>query len=298
MSDENTILEGHSGDLRSVSIVIISFQSAEIIKGALNSIDSGREIICVDNASTDNIADVIYGRQVTFIKNEINVGYARACNQGAAAATGDFILFMNPDVILERGAINALLTAANRYPDADVFVPRTAKEDGARWYHDASSFDRQRKPAVVKLRGEVVGDCCMRFVDGGIFLVRRTTFQALGGFDENIFLYFEDDDFSLRLLAAGHTVIHVHDARVVHTVGTSSHPIIKYVFTKNFYKKRSEIYMHKKYGLNYSYQIDICITVAKIIFYFLSLRPRRTLAACGRLWGINSMRGRSNHTMS
>ena len=222
-----------------------------------------------------------------------NLGYTRACNQGVEIATGAFILFMNPDVELEPGAIEALLSAAGRYPDADVFVPRTTTTDGTPWFHDASGLEYRNKPAAVKLRGEVVGDCCIRFADAGIFLIRRETFEALGGFDENIFLYYEDDDLSLRLLASGHAIVHVNNAMAVHSVGTSSHPVMKYLFYKEFHKKRSEIYFYSKYNWEYKFTKDFCLTLGKVVIYSLTLRVKRALAAYGRLRGILSVRKQS-----
>lgn len=290
LSDKITKSGSNVSNSGSVSVVIVSFQSAKVIERAIHSIGNDHEVICVDNASADNIAEVLAGKQIIHIQNETNLGYTRACNQGAEVATGDFILFMNPDVVLERGAIEVLLSAADCYPDADVFVPRTTRANGGLWYHDATKLEYNTKPAAVRLQGKVVGDCCIRFVDAGVFLIRRTTFRALGGFDENIFMYFEDDDFSLRLLAAGHTILHVNDALAVHIVGASSRPIMKYIFTKEFHKKRSEIYFNSKYKVPYFIEKDIWLTVAKIAVYCVTLRLKRALSAFGRLRGILSMR--------
>jgi N-acetylglucosaminyl-diphospho-decaprenol L-rhamnosyltransferase len=71
-------------------------------------------------------------------------------------------------------------------------------------------------------------------------MIRRSLFCKIDGFDESLFLYFEDDDLSIRLYAMRELLIYVHDARAVHHVGTSTPSTSQYIFTRNFHNKRSE----------------------------------------------------------
>jgi GT2 family glycosyltransferase len=277
----------HEMNPRSVSVVIVAFQSAHIIKKALDSIGPCGEIICFDNGSTDNI-EAILPENINYIRSECNLGYTRACNKAADIAAGDFLLFMNPDVTLETGALEALLAARFRYPDADIFVPRTTLGDGTLWFHDSTSIERRSAPRAPRLNRQIVGDCCMRFADGGVFLIRRSVFIALGGFDESMFMYYEDEDFSLRLLEAGHKIVHVNDARAVHRIGSSSAPPLASLVRREFHKKRSEMYLLEKYDIKPRVEPEYVVLGAKIVFYSMSLRPKRALAAFGRLWGLVS----------
>lgn len=273
-----------------ISVVIVAFQSRRIIEKAIDSASDADEIICVDNGSSDRLEEMLDGRQVIYVRNDENLGYPRACNRGADIAKSEFVLFMNPDVELTPGAIEAFSNAIRHYPDVDVFVPRTVTGDGTPWNRIISNHENSKDRQASRLGPDVAGDCRVRFVDGGVFLIRRSTFRELGGFDESIFLYFEDDDLSLRLLAAGHEIVYVHDAKAIHRVGMSSQPVSKHLVTKAFHKKRSEIYFNAKYGKQANLDRELLSGVVKIIFYSLTLRPGRTLAAYGRLLGAWSIR--------
>jgi N-acetylglucosaminyl-diphospho-decaprenol L-rhamnosyltransferase len=103
----------------SFSVVTVAHQSAGVIRRALTPFPPDYEIICIDNASTDDLDHALIGLSVIRIRNEKNLGYGRAWNQGVKVATGTFILFMNPDV--DPGAVDALSAAVLRYPEASVF---------------------------------------------------------------------------------------------------------------------------------------------------------------------------------
>ncbi len=271
----------------SLSTVIVAYNSAGVIGQALDSLSGVDEIICVDNASEDDLAGAVSRFDVTLIRNDVNRGFGTACNQGAARATSDFILFINPDVVLGQGAIEALFAAVDRYPDAQVLVPRTVDGEGRLWFHDSSRFTpRARLP--LGLKREIVGDCCLDFVDGGAFMIRAELFREIGGFDENIFLYYEDDDLSLRLRARGAPVVFVSDALATHAIGQSTRPTAGVRMRTNFHKKRSEIYMARKLGRRYSRAADLAGHVAKVLLYALTFNGKRLSAAAGRLGGILS----------
>lgn len=232
-----------------LSVVLVTYNSAHVVGAALSSLPPGCQLICVDNASKDDLGSALAGFDVALIRNSVNRGYGAACNQGAREATGQFVLFMNPDVTFEPGAIRALLDAARRYPDCRTFVPRTHTSDGKLWFDDRSGTDRMlgrhREVATTKLGG----DCCVRFADGGAFMIDRELFLDIGGFDEGFLLYYEDDDLSHRLVQRGEPIIVVDDAVAIHAVGTSVALGRRGVISRNRAKKNSEIHFKTKYGV-------------------------------------------------
>jgi N-acetylglucosaminyl-diphospho-decaprenol L-rhamnosyltransferase len=286
-SRESSFVPGN--DPKSLSIVLVAHESAHVIVRALNSVGDGHEVICIDNGSTDNLRKVLEGRYVTYVRNETNLGFASACNQAATIAAAELILFINPDVILAPDAIECLLLAASKYDDADVFVPRTILPSGDTWFHDVSTLDDTTTSR--KYWGKsLAGDCCIRFVDGGVFLIRKKTFMELDGFDENIFLYFEDDDLTLRLLAKGKTIIHVHQAVAVHQLGHSTRRTLKGMVLRAYHKKRSEYYVKRKYGWKLNMGADFRSGVFKLIYYAMTLKLRRAAQSYGGLMALASMR--------
>ncbi|MDX8432640.1 glycosyltransferase family 2 protein [Mesorhizobium abyssinicae] len=270
----------------SLSVITVTHNSAHIVRGALAGLPPGLEIVCVDNASADDLSAALEGLAVHRIDNAENLGFGRACNIGAAAASGEYLLFMNPDVRIGPEAIDALLLAAERYPNCGVFVPRTNTADGRLWFREQSEIDRLfGAPLPTRIR-QVWGDCCIRFVNGGVFMIKRTLFLAIGGFDEDIFLYFEDDDLSHRLLQRKEPLILVNDAHAVHDVGMSVAQSTRSRIFRHRSKMRSEIHLRRKYGIAYHPVADIVRYSAKIGFYSLIFNRNRLINSLGRLIGI------------
>ncbi len=204
-----------------ISIVIVSYNSGHILGDCLGRLPDAAEVIVVDNASSDNSVRVAEGHSVRLISLPENIGYGRACNLGAEAASGEFILFMNPDVRLEDGSIARLAEAAGRYPGAAAFAPRLVKPDGSIVFQDSSILcpppHNRSKPRHVP-----AGDCCVEAMSGAAMFCRKEAFLGLGGFDERIFLYYEDDDFCRRMRKAGWSLVYVHGAPGRHEHGKSN----------------------------------------------------------------------------
>jgi N-acetylglucosaminyl-diphospho-decaprenol L-rhamnosyltransferase len=269
-----------------ISVVTVTHNSAHTVRGALSRLPPGLEIVCVDNASTDDLAAALRGLAVNRIGNSANLGFGRACNIGAAAASGEYLLFINPDVRLGPGAVDALMQAVERYPDCSVFVPRTYTAGGRLWLREESEIDRLCGMQLPTRIREVWGDCCIRFVNGGVFMIRRALFLDAGGFDEDIFLYFEDDDLSHRLLQRSEPMILVSEAHAVHDVGTSVAQSTRSRILRYRSKMRSEIHLRRKYGISYHPFLGILRYSTKICFYCLIFRRDRLINSLGRLIGI------------
>ena len=271
---------------RSISVVTVTHNSAHTVRGALARLPSGLEIVCVDNASTDDLSGALLGLVVHRIDNPVNLGFGHACNIGAAAASGEYLLFINPDVRLGTDAVDALMQAAERYPNCSVFVPRTNTVDGRLWLREQSEIDRLSGVSLPTRVRQVWGDCCVRFVNGGVFMIKRKLFLDAGGFDEDIFLYFEDDDLSHRLLQRDEPMILVSGAHAVHDIGTSVAQSTRSRIFRYRSKMRSEIHLRRKYGIAYNPFVDILRYSTKIGFYCLTLNRNRLINSVGRLIGI------------
>ena len=88
-----------------VGIVIVSYNSAAVLGACLNSIPSGHEVIVVDNASHDASENIAAAAGAKVVRNELNIGFGAACNIGARLLSSSHVLFLNPDAILEEGAL-------------------------------------------------------------------------------------------------------------------------------------------------------------------------------------------------
>lgn len=233
----------------SVTAVLVTYDSAHALPDALQALRrEGVPTIVVDNASEDGTVALAEEMGARVIRNARNEGFGRGNNAGARAATTDYVLILNPDVILDPGAVGALLEAAARYPDAGILAPRIVEEDGRVFFQPRSLLS----PYLPNPKGTLrlpEGDCCAPFLSGAVMLMRRERFLALGGFDERIFLFYEDDDLCRRMADAGHALVHVDGAVARHGRGRSSAPKKGRRFTARWHQAWSRGYVSRKYGL-------------------------------------------------
>ncbi len=232
-----------------VTAIVVAFDSAHALPECLGALMAdGVPALVVDNASMDDSAALAEGQGARVIRNAGNEGYGRANNIGARAASTEFLLVVNPDCTVERGAIAALVDAARRYPDAGLFAPRIIEPSGRVFFQPRSLLS----PYLRNPQGRLVlpeGEACAPFFSGACFLIRRDLFLRLGGFDENIFLFYEDDDLCRRVADAGHALIYVPQAVVRHGRGRSSEPRRGRIFTSRWHQAWSRAYVSRKYGL-------------------------------------------------
>jgi GT2 family glycosyltransferase len=224
-----------------VTAIIINYNGGDDLRGCLESCASQREvseIVVVDNASTDGSLERTaatsrneasearlsrdrVGRRsrpvtdgVRFVRNAENRGFARAANQGAALASGDVLLFLNPDVRLAAGCAHALAKALGRRPG--VSGPVTLLEATGELHAGETlnhlGFPRTRRPDE---EGPL-------WVQGCALATGRSTFERLGGFDERYFMFIEDMDYCWRVLLSGGDVTVPTRARAVHAGGGSA----------------------------------------------------------------------------
>jgi GT2 family glycosyltransferase len=232
-----------------VTAVVVTFDSAHALPeclGALRADDV--PVIVVDNASTDDTVAVAEGQGARVIRNARNEGYGRANNIGAQAADAEFILIVNPDCIVDKGAVAALVEAARRYPDAAFFAPQIVEPSGRVFYQPRSLL----ATSLTNPDGKLVlpeGEACAPFFSGACFLMRGDVFLKLGGFDENIFLFYEDDDLCRRVADSGSALIYVPQAVVRHGRGQSSGERPGRIFASRWHQAWSRAYVSRKYGL-------------------------------------------------
>lgn len=209
---------------------------------------AGVPLVAVDNASHDLSAEIAERADVPVIRHDRNEGYGRAMNVGLQEADTPLVLLANPDLTFDPGAVEALLAAAERYPDAAILGPRIIEPDGRVFFWNKSLLAPfLRNEIGVKWTPD--GDCCTPFLSGACWLVRRDVILGLGGFDPEIFLFYEDDDLCRRVIEAGHSLVYVHDAVVRHVRGGSSAPAPGRIFRSRFHLAWSRAYVLKKWGI-------------------------------------------------
>lgn len=246
MSGENTI-----------TAILVAYNSAGIIGQALSSLVGASHIakvIVVDNCSSDDTCDYIAREfpSVTIIENSRNQGFGRGNNLGLKKVETPYALLVNPDAVLEEGAIGELLEAAKRYPDAAILAPALYGDDGQlHQSHKKNVFNREQSGGIYTAPE---GDCCAEFLSGALWLLNMSHMKSkVGYFDPAIFLYYEDDDLCLRARNHGFGLVLVPSARATHVMGASSGKAssVKKARESEFFKQRhliwSRLYLEQKY---------------------------------------------------
>ncbi|MGO4704278.1 glycosyltransferase family 2 protein [Microvirga sp. 2MCAF38] len=255
-----------------VTAIVVAFDSAEALPECLGALKAeGLPVIVVDNASTDDTVVVAERCGAQMIRNAKNEGYGRANNLGARAAASEFVLVVNPDCIVGQGSVAALLDAARRYPDAGLFAPRIVEPDGRVFYQPRSLLSSY----LPNPDGKLVlpeGEACAPFFSGACFLVRRDLFLRLGGFDENIFLFYEDDDLCRRVADAGAALVYVPQAVVRHARGKSTGAKPGRVFKSRWHQAWSRAYVSRKYNLPNPAPVMFAINALKTLGVSLTLQ--------------------------
>lgn len=231
-----------------VTIITVCYNSMAVLPAMLASVPDGTPVVLVDNASTDadKLRELAERHGAELIRNDVNRGFGVACNQGAVLAKTEFLLFLNPDAELDRDALTELVLAAGRYPRVSAFNPRISESDGSPYFKRKSHLMPRREWMP---RGWPTTDREVTVLSGAALFVRRADFEAVGGFDPQIFLYHEDDDLSLRLRHQRGPIMFVREALVRHIGGGSSVRSPETAALKAWHMGQSRIYAARKHAM-------------------------------------------------
>jgi GT2 family glycosyltransferase len=225
------------------AVAIVSFNTRGPLESCLASVRAANaaKTVVVDNGSTDGSIELVRDRfpSVELLTSERNCGYGAAANAAIAACDAPAVLLLNADTVLEPQALTALGRYLDEHPRAAVVGPRLVNADGSlqrSTYPFPSAGDAflgqsglhvlvRRIPWLRGRSWRTWGHDRARpvpWVLGAALAIRRTPFEAVGGFDEAFFLYGEEVDLCRRLTAAGFEVHFAPVTSVVHLGGAST----------------------------------------------------------------------------
>jgi len=206
-----------------LSVVVVSYNTADLIEACLLSVRASDgvslETFVVDNASSDGGAAIVRERfpSVRLVENSTNRGYGAANNQVLERCAGRYIVLLNPDTEATPGAFRRMAAWMDANPGVGLAGPTVNNPDGSRQDTVSRTYPGQKRTAgeLSGLPGEIA--CVM----GACQIVRTDLMRRLGGFDEEFFLYGEDQDLCLRIRKKGYGIGHVGDAVILHHGGKS-----------------------------------------------------------------------------
>ena len=271
-----------SGQLRDCLESIVSADRYDVIL---------ERVVVVDNASHDGSADGLddIGLPLQLIRNPTNRGFGVACNQGTCGGNSDYILFLNPDTRLfgpslsrplrfmeqpenqhvgicgvqlvdERGVVRR---SCSRFPTPGILLAWLLGLSHLfpAWFrsHEMREWDHSESRRVDQ-------------VIGAFFLIRRTVFEELEGFDQRFFVYFEEVDLSYRALQSGWFSFYLADVQAFHKGGGTSDQVKA---ARLFYSMRSRIlYVFKHFSVSAALVLTLGTLIIEPIVRLASLAAR------------------------
>ncbi|MFB0516316.1 MAG: glycosyltransferase [Candidatus Neomarinimicrobiota bacterium] len=229
-----------------LSVVVVSYNVREFVKQCLLSLgrahfDGRVEIILVDNNSLDGTVEMVQQRfpHVQVIANRENRGFAAAVNQGIDASTGEIVLLLNPDTILEEQTLQVLSNYLQEHPDVGCVGPKILNSDGSLQEACKRSFPHPWVALTSLLglarlfpRSRLFGRYNLTFLDpdqshevdavsGSCMCIPRRVVNEVGLMDESFFLFGEDLDYCYRIHQAGYAVVYHPATQIIHYKGES-----------------------------------------------------------------------------
>lgn len=292
----------------SVSLIVVNYNAGEFLRACISSaIDQVDDLIVVDNASADDslaqLDSSFPGNFMRIIRNRANLGFAAACNIGLENSVGSYVLFLNPDCVLQHDSVKRLFQVLEAHSEVGMVGGLLVDSDGTeqgggrravptpwrsfvrafgltrfsrRWPRLFFDFHLHTQPLPIQpIEVEAISGACM--------LVRRAAMDDVGQWDEGYFLHCEDLDFSMNLRSHGWKILFVPDARIVHHQGACSRS--RPIFVE-WHKHRGMMRFYGKY-FRHQYPGPLMWLVAVGVWLrFTALAAYYSLRRMGRFLGL------------
>ena len=272
-----------------VRVVVVTWSSDGVLPGFLESLATATtapyEVVVADNASPVGPPAVPAG--VTLLETGGNLGYGKAANLGASGFEGDWLVVANPDVTWTPGALDELLDAGRRWPDAGCLGPAIRTTDDL-LYPSARAFPSLGRglghalcgwwwpgnPWTRSYRAEVGPpvEGSTGWLSGSLMLLRREAWEAVGGFDPKYFMYCEDMDLCRRLAEAGWRNVYVPSAVITHVGGHSTAGVSSAMLKEHH--RALHTYLSEHYGGARHAPLRLLLGAGLLARYLLASRVR------------------------
>ena len=280
---------------QNLSVIIVSYKSDHVIENCINSIDSEIEIVVIDNSNNNKFKDKIETKynNVKCILSKENLGMGGGNNLGIKNVSKDFAMILNPDVTLKDNSINEIMFASKEIDNFGIIAPISSEDKYPNYIiKKGYNFD-PNKPFKVKS------------VDGYAMLLnlkRLKKIENFNFFDENFFLYLENEDLCKRLIEKNEDIYIVPKSKIHHLGGKAVDPKYKneIEYLRNWHWMWSKFYFNKKH---YGYLIallkilkNLISAKIKFFYYLITFNTFKRKVYQMRLQGlISSMIGKKSN---
>lgn len=256
-----------------ISIIIVNYRSWKPLLKCLESILSADkanilfEVIVVDNFSNDGQFDFFQNKfkDVVFVQNDANSGFANGCNLGAKRAKGEYFLFLNPDTVISQNTLDVFYTTSKKHPEIGI-LSCLLKDKNNRYFNQKNIF-----PSLFQIFGIsrfLYRKTKTRFntneeffypdwVSGAAIFISKNRFEKLNGWNEDYWLYFEDVEICKKINQQDGKIAVTQNTTILHEHGGSSRNnfqieqisktevlISKHVYVNNNFSALSKVPAH------------------------------------------------------
>ena len=271
-----------------LSVIIVHYHTPELLRLCLRSLetnlkDLATEIFVIDSAAESDTKETLAEEfpLVKYQPHQANLGYAAGVNHGLKQASGQYLLILNPDIIIKPGAVQAMLAHLKTHPQVGLLGPKLLDFSGARqnscfrFYRPLTIVYRRTflgllpfaKKALAKFnyQGELSTEAFYPdWLMGSALLTTRDAVAKVGPMDESYFLYFEDVDWAHRFWENGYQVAYLPSVEVFHYHQRRSRAgldALDFILRREArWHVRSGLKYFHKYGLQYRSGTDLAKT--------------------------------------
>jgi len=277
--------------LNNLTFIIVTFKSDHVIHECIKSLPKDSNIIIIENSNSLEFKKKLEAKysKINVIVQE-NTGMGSANNKGIKLCKTDYAFVINPDVKFYKNTIDELITLSSKHNDYSILAPIS---DDIQY----PNYKIKNK----KLQNNDLEFLSVDSVDGYAMLINKNKFQDNFFFDENFFLYLENDDLCLRKKKENNKIYISKKAKINHLGGKSHSPIYEkeIEFSRNWHWMWSKFYFNKKhFGYLRAFLTSIptlTTSIIKFFYYFVALNKFKKKIYMMRFLGlVNSMLGKKS----
>ena len=274
---------------KDLTIIFVSYYSKELIDKPLKKINDDIQVLVVENSADLTVKQDLESKypNVKVIIPKENTGNGGGINIGLNLVNTKYAFYLDVDTVPDNATISQLYAYANKIKNFSILGPSVNgfkyKED---FYNKKNTTDKVHS---------------MNFMTGCALFFNMEIIKKIGFFDQNIFLYYEENDLYLRCLKQNKPIYLIDDAKIDHLGNSSSDKKFKHEIevNRNWHLMWSTFYFHKKhYGLIKAYEktlFKFFSAVAKFLFYYLINQKEKRFIYFARISGIlNAMLGKKS----
>jgi N-acetylglucosaminyl-diphospho-decaprenol L-rhamnosyltransferase len=280
--------------LDDITVVVVTYNSAHCIPALAGALAALSHVVIVDNASEDDIVEsvTLHLPNATVIRNARNLGFGAANNIALRQAKTSHALLLNPDCLPTEEFFDGLLEAASRFPDAAIVAPHLIRRGGEievsyRWPNTHWSS--------TGLAAE--GPCCVGFVCGAAMLFNLRVMRDTDFFDEQFFLYYEDEDLCQRVFMSKKQIVLVPHVTVRHLSRSSVRGPNPYrsEFIRGYHHAQSKLifaakHVNREHATRLRWK-TLGLALASLAPRLLIPFPRYLSRLVGRICGLVAFKG-------